>query len=209
MVQALMRIGELAERTGLSLPTLRHYDETGLLSPSARTVGKFRLYSEADYEKLMVIRRMKPLGFTVDEMRQLLVVVEGLRQTSDLPDPERARLVAGLGSFVDAATERRDRLQRQLEQADEFISVLRQEMLSAGEPLATGVGAADATATDGMPQGARRVGQLTDAVTQSGTPAAKAAAFAAWSNSGQEASLAETAETGIGQDTPNAGSSAR
>jgi DNA-binding transcriptional MerR regulator len=120
-----MRIGELAERTGLSLPTIRHYDETGLLSPSARTAGNFRLYSEADYEKLMVIRRMKPLGFTVEEMRRLLVVVEGLRSGGD--EAVRAGLVERLREFIREATDRRERLQRNLERADDFIGVLRRE----------------------------------------------------------------------------------
>ncbi len=141
-----MRIGELADRTGLSLPTLRHYDETGLLSPSARTAGKFRLYSEADYEKLMVIRRMKPLGFSVEEMRALLVVVEGLRQPAT-PPGERARLRTTLREFLTAATERRDRLQRQLDRADEFIAVLRAE-----EQTSTAVAAAPPTSEDcGLP----------------------------------------------------------
>jgi len=127
MTERLMRIGELAERTGLSLPTLRHYDETGLLSPSARTSGNFRLYSEADYEKLMVIRRMKPLGFTVEEMRHLLVVVEGLRSGSERSPEERDDLGRQLREFLDAAIDRRERLQLQLSRADEFIEVLRKE----------------------------------------------------------------------------------
>jgi DNA-binding transcriptional MerR regulator len=127
MSTRLMRIGELAERTGLSQPTIRHYDETGLLSPSARTAGNFRLYSEADYEKLMVIRRMKPLGFSVEEMRQLLHIVEGLRRHDPGPGDERAGLLDQLRAFTADATARRDRLQRNLDRADEFIAVLRTE----------------------------------------------------------------------------------
>src|SRR5690242_12446468 len=122
-----MRIGELAERTGLSLPTLRHYDEVGLLSPSARTVGKFRLYSEADFEKLMVIRRMKPLGFTVEEMRRLLAIVEGLRRTEGMSVDERAALQSQLRGYLEDAALRRDKLQRQVDRADEFIAILRRE----------------------------------------------------------------------------------
>jgi DNA-binding transcriptional MerR regulator len=128
MSTRLMRIGELAERTGLSHPTIRHYDETGLLSPSARTTGNFRLYSEADYEKLMVIRRMKPLGFSVEEMRQLLLIVEGLRSPDTGPGSTgREQLLERLRAFIAEATARRDKLQRNLDRADEFISVLRAE----------------------------------------------------------------------------------
>jgi DNA-binding transcriptional MerR regulator len=124
--ERLMRIGELAERTGLSLPTIRRYDETGLLTASGRTVGNFRLYTEADYEKVMVIRRMKPLGFTLEEMRQLLVVVEGLRH---LPEDavERPSLLAELRTFIAAAVERRRTLERHIRWADEFLVLLRQE----------------------------------------------------------------------------------
>ncbi len=127
MTQRLMRIGELAERTGLSLPTIRHYDETGLLSPSARTAGNFRLYSEADYEKLMVIRRMKPLGFSVEQMREVLGIVAALRGQVEVTEEERARLVEGLRAFIADAGDRRQKLQRNVERADEFIAVLQRE----------------------------------------------------------------------------------
>jgi DNA-binding transcriptional MerR regulator len=135
MAQRLMRIGRLAERTGLSLPTLRHYDRLGLLSPSARTTGNFRLYSEADYEKLMVIRRMKPLGFTVEEMRQVLVIVEGLHCPT-VDAEERDRLLAQLRLFIADAAQRRDRLQRQLDRADELIEILHNEEAGTPQPFA-------------------------------------------------------------------------
>ncbi|MBT2275028.1 MerR family transcriptional regulator, partial [Rhodococcus qingshengii] len=67
-----IQIGEVAERTELSIKTIRHYDDVGLVTPTERSVGGFRLYTETDVQRLLVIRRMKPLGFTLDEMRQLL-----------------------------------------------------------------------------------------------------------------------------------------
>jgi MerR family copper efflux transcriptional regulator len=48
---------------------VRHWEEVGLLQPSGRSEGGFRLYTEADVDKILVIRRMKPLGFSLDEMR--------------------------------------------------------------------------------------------------------------------------------------------
>ena len=72
MTAAQLQIGQVAARTELSIATVRHYDEVGLVTPSARSVGGFRLYTEADVERLLVIRRMKPLGFTLGEMRDLL-----------------------------------------------------------------------------------------------------------------------------------------
>ncbi len=66
------QIGRVAQRTELSITTLRHYDEVGLVSPSARSDGGFRLYIEEDVQRLLVIRRMKPLEFTLEEMKKLL-----------------------------------------------------------------------------------------------------------------------------------------
>ena len=118
--RSTMHIGELAERTGLSLRTLRHYDEIGLVSASGRTDGGFRLYTSADYERLILIRRMKPLGFSLDEMAELLRVYDALLAGSPDVDALRSRLDA----FVADARERRERLRAQLEMADEFLGLL-------------------------------------------------------------------------------------
>lgn len=89
-----MQIGEVAARTELSLRTIRHYEETGLVVPSARSQGGFRLYTEADVARLMVVRRMKPLGFTLDEMRDLLEATDRLdRGDGPLPADEREQLL--------------------------------------------------------------------------------------------------------------------
>lgn len=120
-----MQIGDIAERTGLSLRTLRHYDEIGLLTPSARTEGGFRLYTAEDLEKLLVIRRMKPLGFTLEAMHEVMDLIEALRAQGDAPDPglvDRLRLVA------DDARERRRRLAEQVAMADEFLDQLGRQL---------------------------------------------------------------------------------
>lgn len=78
-----MHIGELAEKTGLSLRTIRHYDDIGLLKASGRTHGGFRLYSQDDLSRLNLIRRMKPLGFTLDEMIELLRVIGTLQNGAE------------------------------------------------------------------------------------------------------------------------------
>lgn len=115
----LMQIGELAERTGLSHRTIRHYDDEGLLNPTSRSAGGFRLYSADDLDRLLVIKRMKPLGFSIEQMRDLLDVVHHLRAGDD--DPALRDRLALLRA---QAAERRDELQRHLEMAEEFISTL-------------------------------------------------------------------------------------
>ena len=117
-----MQIGEVAERTGLSLRTLRHYDEIGLLRPSERSEGGFRLYSEGDVTRLLVIRRMKPLGFTLDEMSEVMRLLEGLGDSDEAPGADR---LAELEQVIARAEERRETLRRQVEMADEFIEALR------------------------------------------------------------------------------------
>ncbi|MCY1718066.1 MerR family transcriptional regulator [Microbacterium sp. SL62] len=114
-----MQIGELAERTGLSIRTLRHYDEIGLLRPSARTEGGFRLYTADDESRLLLIRRMKPLGYSLEQMGELLAVVDGLEA-----DPSDDALRAQLADIRDEAHQRREDLRRKVAAADEFIAQL-------------------------------------------------------------------------------------
>ncbi len=112
-----MHIGELAERTGLSLRTIRHYDDVGLLPATARTDGGFRVFSEDDFERLMVIKQMKPLGFSLEEMAEIL----GLLASPDGTDPRGSGMLAG---FLETAVDQRAKMARNLAQADEFIQRL-------------------------------------------------------------------------------------
>lgn len=116
-----MHIGELAERTSLSLRTIRHYDEIGLLTPSGRTDGGFRLYTHDDFQRLMLIRRMKPLGYSLDEMAALLAVIDGASVEGSALDGASV----DLGSFIAEAEERRAALALKVEMADEFVALLR------------------------------------------------------------------------------------
>src|SRR5579875_3243489 len=70
------QIGEVAELIGLSLRTLRHYDDIDLVTPSARSEGGYRLYTAEDVNRLLLIRRMKPLGYTLADMRQVIALLD-------------------------------------------------------------------------------------------------------------------------------------
>ncbi|MBT2510577.1 MerR family transcriptional regulator [Streptomyces sp. ISL-98] len=120
-----MQIGEVAARTELSLRTIRHYEETGLVVPSARSQGGFRLYTESDVQRLMVIRRMKPLGFTLDQMRDLLDATDRLDTDSDLDTSERDVLLDRVREYEQAAAEQVDKLRVQLSRAEDFAATLR------------------------------------------------------------------------------------
>jgi DNA-binding transcriptional MerR regulator len=122
-VVATMHIGELADRSQMSLRTIRHYDDVGLLKPSGRTEGGFRLYTERDFARLLVIRRMKPLGFTLEAMAELLRVVDALEATE--PGQDDTAIRSELDNFIEEAQRRRAKLEEQLAMADEFLSLLR------------------------------------------------------------------------------------
>lgn len=129
-----MQIGEVAERTSLSLRTIRYYEEVGLVPPSARTQGGFRLYTEQDVERLLLVRRMKPLDFTIDEMRDLLGVLDALEAS---PTAEAAvRLRERLSLYREVAEQRIAALQTQLESAQAFAADLRSR--TAGATAAAG-----------------------------------------------------------------------
>nr|WP_306746110.1 MerR family transcriptional regulator [Saccharothrix yanglingensis] len=120
-----MQIGEVAARTGLSLRTIRHYEEAGLVVPSARSQGGFRLYTEADVARLMVIRRMKPLGFTLEQMHDLLDATNRLDADGTLDTGEREALLERVRRYEQAAVEQIDKLRVQLARAEDFAATLR------------------------------------------------------------------------------------
>jgi MerR family transcriptional regulator, copper efflux regulator len=116
----LVQIGQVAERTGLSLRTIRFYEETGLVIPTARSEGGFRLYSADDVARLEVIKRMKPLGFTLEEMQELLTLLADL----DSGTGPREHLLGRLRMFHEAATARVTALKEQLAVAEGFADTL-------------------------------------------------------------------------------------
>jgi DNA-binding transcriptional MerR regulator len=72
MTQRLYRIGELARLTGVSVRTLHHYHDIGLLCPSARGENGYRLYSSEDVARLQQIKSLRSLGFSLDDVRSCL-----------------------------------------------------------------------------------------------------------------------------------------
>jgi DNA-binding transcriptional MerR regulator len=66
------RIGEVADRTGLTRRTLRHYDDLGLLVPATRSSGDYRLYDEDDLLRLLQIQNLKALGLSLPEIAAAL-----------------------------------------------------------------------------------------------------------------------------------------
>src|SRR6202050_151052 len=65
-------IGVLAKGTGTTVVTVRYYEQVGLLPAPSRTAGNYRMYSNEHMRRLRFIRRCRDLGFTLDQIRDLL-----------------------------------------------------------------------------------------------------------------------------------------
>jgi DNA-binding transcriptional MerR regulator len=72
MLPEALKVGELARRTGLTVRTLHHYDEIGLLRPSLYTEAGYRLYTAGDVARLQQVLSLRQLGFSLDEVRNCL-----------------------------------------------------------------------------------------------------------------------------------------
>jgi DNA-binding transcriptional MerR regulator len=125
------QIGQVAEAVGLSLRTIRHWEEVGLVLPSGRSAGGFRLYTDRDTARLRLVKRMKPLDFTLEEMREVLSLYDRLSCCSDPEDCSHAR--ARLEEYAVVAEERCQALRSQLDGAREIARRLGAE---TGRPAA-------------------------------------------------------------------------
>ena len=86
-----LQIGEVAERTGVTQRTLRFYEEKGLLKPPSRMEGGFRLYSDADIQRVEQIKQMQGLlGFTLAEIKEMVDAEEVKMQLRAEYRPEAA-----------------------------------------------------------------------------------------------------------------------
>ena len=78
-----MTIGPLSEQTGCNIETIRYYERIGIMPPPPRTEGGHRVYREEHLKRLTFIRRSRELGFTLGEVRNLLLLVDGDEFTCD------------------------------------------------------------------------------------------------------------------------------
>ena len=126
------QIGEAAERAQLSLRSVRYYEEMGLVAPESRTPGGFRLYTDEHVHRLQLIRRMKPLGFTLQQMRELLDARDAVhRDAGDVAARER------LDGFARDAARRAEDLAAKAQRGEQLVELLAREsrgQLAAGTP---------------------------------------------------------------------------
>jgi MerR family mercuric resistance operon transcriptional regulator len=77
----LLTRGALAARSGCNIETIRYYEQIGILPPPPRSLGGHRLYGQDLIKRLTFIRRSRELGFTLEEIRELLRLVDGSNYT--------------------------------------------------------------------------------------------------------------------------------
>ena len=115
--EAYLQIGEVAERTGVTQRTLRFYEEKGLLKPPTRMEGGFRLYSEADVQRVERIKRLQTLlGFSLAEIKEMVEAEEVKMQLRAKYRPEAA------------LTEKRAQVERAIEVTERQQALLCQKV---------------------------------------------------------------------------------
>lgn len=80
MSNGVLTIGVLAERTGTKVETIRFYERCGLLQAPARTQGNYRAYEPAHFKRLSFVRRARDLGFSLDQVKELVALSDDQTQ---------------------------------------------------------------------------------------------------------------------------------
>jgi DNA-binding transcriptional MerR regulator len=124
----LHHIGAVAEAVGLSLRTIRYYGEMEVAPPSGRTSGGFRLYTDEDIERLRLVKQMKPLDFTLEEMRDLLQTLDAVGDGTDDSDEAHERLAM----YAAAADARCEKLRDQLGAAEGIAAQIKRRAEGSG-----------------------------------------------------------------------------
>jgi Cu(I)-responsive transcriptional regulator len=83
---ARLAIGDLAKRTGTKVETIRYYERIGLLPEPGRTEGNYRAYDNGHLGRLSFIRRARDLGFSLDQVRELLGLADQRDRSCDAVD---------------------------------------------------------------------------------------------------------------------------
>ena len=137
-----LRIGELAERSGVTPRTIRYYEELGLLPRSEREQGKHRVYTEVDAERISELTRLRDLlGLSLDELRSM-IAAEDVRaeirrrfQESDSREEQLALLDEALPHIETQLTLVRRRLSA-LQELEDELAERRKRVLRRRRDLA-------------------------------------------------------------------------
>ncbi|MEW5422729.1 helix-turn-helix domain-containing protein [Amorphus sp. 3PC139-8] len=113
---AHISIGDLAQRTGTKVETIRYYERIGLLQAPARTAGNYRSYDEAHLGRLSFVRRARDLGFSLDQIRELLSLSDERDRSCEAVDVIARQNLAAIERKIRNLTALRDELTDLLDQ---------------------------------------------------------------------------------------------
>lgn len=121
----LLQIGDVAEAVGLSLRTVRYYEEVGLLESVSRSEGGFRLYEQGQVDQLRLIKKMKPLGLSLEDMRSLLNACRSIHSSENAVAKAEAR--DAMERFAKITSDRCVELEQQLRDARDLATQISVE----------------------------------------------------------------------------------
>lgn len=110
-----MKIGDLARATGTRVETIRFYEAEGLLPPPARNFANYRIYEKSHLDRLSFIKRSRDLGFTLDQVRDLLRLADDRAASCAEVDVIAARHVEEIDRKLADLTALRSELVRRLD----------------------------------------------------------------------------------------------
>lgn len=123
-----LQIGQVAAATGLSARTIRYYESVGVVVPSGRSSGGFRLYTDDDVERLRLVTGMRPMGFSLEEIKDVLDLLDAAGRV-DQGQATRERLQG----YATLAVERSGAYARAVGMSLAFVAVLK-AIVEAGPP---------------------------------------------------------------------------
>ncbi len=117
-----MKIGELARKTGLTLRTIRYYEELGLIKPQSRSKGGFRLFSEGDISRIELIHYLKCLNLPLNKIRHLLL----LKKRSTTKGEVANKILPHLENFVSEAQSTIEKYQKIKDDMEKTRAILKE-----------------------------------------------------------------------------------
>jgi len=111
-----LSIGQLAQRGGVKVQTIRYYEQVGLIPPAHRTPGNHRQYKHDHVDLLKFIRHSRALGFSLDQVRELLALRQASDRTCEDVDGIAKKHLADVEQKIDQLKGLQKELQRMVRQ---------------------------------------------------------------------------------------------
>ncbi len=114
----MISIGKLSERSGVKIPTIRYYEEIGVLPEPERSSGNQRRYDQNHLDRLLFIRHARDLGFSVDAIRELLDLSEHPEKNCNHADKIAAEHLKAVELKIGKLSRLRDELKRMIKECE-------------------------------------------------------------------------------------------